>query len=144
MKYVFYSAVGKKSSRKLFCALSHKYILKFQLQNCVGRRKLAHMTSKTGIYTYSSAFWLFTGSVGRTVMHFYIASIHRRKRNAANGSGVLFLQDFASVIPRANNHYSILLSSCSHYKTTNNVALMTVSRARTAQDGSRKGGRYHF
>lgn len=103
MKNVFYSEV-EKTPRKPFYTSSHKYILKFQLQNSVAKRKLAHMTSKTGIYTCSFAFWLFTGSAGCTVMHFYRASIQRRKINAANGSGVLFLQAFASVFPRTNVH----------------------------------------
>lgn len=93
---------AEKSSMKLFCTLSQKYILKFQLQNCVGKKKLAHMTNRISIFALCFAFCLFAGSVRCIVMHFYLASIQRRKINVATESGVLFLPP--SVIPRTNVH----------------------------------------
>lgn len=86
-----------KSSMRLFCTLSLKYILKFQLQNCAGKRKLAHITTRIGVSVCCFAFWLFAGSVGRIVMHLYLAPIQRREINAASESGMLF-----SAIPRTN------------------------------------------
>lgn len=78
LKNIIYSD-AEKSSMKLFCTLSQKYILKFQLQNCVGKKKLAHMTNNQ--YFCIMFCFLSVCRVSKMYCHALLCSIHSKEKN---------------------------------------------------------------
>lgn len=132
---IFFTVMQQKSAMELFCALSHKYILKFQLQICVSKRELALMTSKL-VYFYVV---LFSGCLQgpKDVLSCTIHSKGKNKGCKWNSNAVL-----CNPKDKCWLRYSSLY--CSHYNPSNNLALVTVFRARIALDWSRKSGRYNF